>query len=357
MSQYDPIISVLLREARKQTVGKALEALIEKEINISPGIRTKAQDSQKHLRDFLSSERGRDSSFPRVLSIADKDFLGGSFARHTKIWPLDDIDIYIPLDGFGLVYFEQGVVTSNKVVTDNVLQSNPLLSMRWGDSHTISSDKLITEFAKVLRRHYPDATDVYPNGEAVSVRMTIGATEESDGLGYDIVPCFCLSPYTLGSDNFYLMPDGNNGWLKTNPRLDTERTESLHKSNNKTFRKVVKLIKYWNSQLQEPFGSYYIELAVGNAYSQHASAVSSLSFGLALGFYGLLQAVKSGDLFSQVPGALPVKPGTDSVATRSRLADAQKVSKVAWDSEKADRIDEALTAWKSIFGDAFKKDE
>jgi len=41
-----------------------------------------------------------------LLSREDSDFLGGSFARHTKIWPLDDIDIFFPMDGGTLVYVQ-----------------------------------------------------------------------------------------------------------------------------------------------------------------------------------------------------------------------------------------------------------
>src|SRR5713101_4166860 len=85
-----------------------LESLLDRQINITKGIRQKASDSQQHLREFLASERKRDASFPRVLTSADSDFLGGSFARHTKTWPLDDIDVYIPLDGEYLSYLGWG---------------------------------------------------------------------------------------------------------------------------------------------------------------------------------------------------------------------------------------------------------
>ncbi|GAI47638.1 unnamed protein product, partial [marine sediment metagenome] len=86
--------------------------------------------------------------------------MGGSFARHTKIWPLDDVDIYFPLDGHGLWYYQGGSVAPYTVISDGILSHNPLLNFRWTEGEYISSRKLITEFAKVLERHYPSATKV-----------------------------------------------------------------------------------------------------------------------------------------------------------------------------------------------------
>jgi len=193
MNDFNGLLQLLL-EARARTVSGAFERFLDKEINIAKGIRGLASTSQNHLRDFLATERQRDVTFPRVLSIADRDFIGGSFARHTKNWPLDDIDVYLPLDGHGLFYLQNGFCLPYTVVSDGVLTANPLFNSRWMDGFYISSRKLINEFAAVLRRHYPKETQVRPNGEAVSIRMSHGATKSGDGLGYDVVPCFSLKP-------------------------------------------------------------------------------------------------------------------------------------------------------------------
>jgi hypothetical protein len=94
-----------LYRSQQQRIDALFEDLSTRQINIPLGIRSTAGRSQNHLRDFLAAESARDADFPRVLANADSDFLGGSFARHTKKWPLDDIDIYIPLDN-NLFYFQ-----------------------------------------------------------------------------------------------------------------------------------------------------------------------------------------------------------------------------------------------------------
>lgn len=63
----------LLMEAKVRTVSSAFKRFLDKEINISKGRRSLASTSQNHLRDFLATERNRDSTFPRVLSIADEE--------------------------------------------------------------------------------------------------------------------------------------------------------------------------------------------------------------------------------------------------------------------------------------------
>src|SRR5262245_52227652 len=144
----------ILREGRALTVDGAFEKFLDKEINISKAMRHKASTSQQHIRDFLADEHDRDPFFPRLLS--DADFLGGSFARHTKVWPLDDIDIYFSIDGHGLIYTKRGWVQPYTIVSDDVLDDNPLLldPRRWMKGNVISSRKLIDGFAEVLDRHY-----------------------------------------------------------------------------------------------------------------------------------------------------------------------------------------------------------
>ena len=201
-----------------QSISQSFEDLLTSAINIPEGIRILASASQQNLRKFLQDECSRDSAFPPVLRTADSDFLGGSFARHTKARPLDDIDIYLPLDGANLSYIMHGAALPYTVQTDGLLW-NPLLTPRWANGQLVSSTKLIEEFTVVLKRRFPQ-TKIKPGGQAVSVQMTHGQTSISQGLGYDVVPCFSLRPHLQGGRPFYLMPDGHGGWIRTNPRLD-----------------------------------------------------------------------------------------------------------------------------------------
>ncbi|MFA5143285.1 MAG: hypothetical protein WC522_03840 [Candidatus Omnitrophota bacterium] len=354
MSDYSKLFEAILKESKN--ANGAFGQLLDSSINIPEGIRSTASDSHNHLREFLEGEHKRDSTFPRVLSIKDDDFLGGSFARHTKIWPLDDIDIYFPLDGFNLSYLQNGYRLPYTVVSDGVLSNNPLLGSRWTIGIYISSSKLVTEFAAVLKRHYPD-TKVKPDGQSVAIRMTQGETSDEEGLGYDIVPCFSLQPDNKTESSFYLIPDGKDNWTRTNPRIDTEIAEKLHVANNKTYRKVVKIVKYWNKEkFRSILPSYYIELAIAKGYIQknkEGENINSLSYGVAVGFWALNEAIKQGGQDSFLPLAPKVYPGQLDEGHKLIIGAAHSVSLQAWDAEKAGNQDQAISHWKRIFGDTF----
>jgi len=353
-------ISTLLHqfiEANARKVPNAFEQFLDKEINIGKGMRSLASTSQNALREFLATEHSRDSSFPRVLSLVDSDFLGGSFARHTKIWPLDDIDVYLPLDGCDLFYLRYGQRLPYTVLSDGVLTGNPLLLQRWMEGIYISPRKIINEFAAALRRHYPKETAVYPDGEAVAVRMSQGSSGSGDGLGYDVVPCFSLKPDDTNELAFYLIPDGSNGWIHTNPKVDTMIADTLHRNNDETYRKVVKLLKYWNAtKLSGAIASYYIELAVAKVYREKnskAERVTPLSFGVALGLWALGEALKKGTQLPWITGAPVVESGAIDAFGRIMLQSAVSESHLAWDLERAGKSFEAVQAWKKVFGSSF----
>ncbi len=150
--QYRTLQAMILKEAAARTVSGAFTRFLDQEINIGRGTRSIASDSQNHLREFLADEAGRDTGFPRILANSDSDFLGGSFARHSKIWPLDDIDVYFPIDGAGLVYSKNGSRLPYTVLSDDTTSWNPLLMTadRWMEGFYLSSRKLMDGFPAAL---------------------------------------------------------------------------------------------------------------------------------------------------------------------------------------------------------------
>ena len=345
----------LLRFRTDKGVSQSFEDMLTAFINIPERMRTLASASQQNLRKFLQDECERDPAFPPVLATADKDFLGGSFARHTKNRPLDDIDIYLPLDGANLFYYEHGAITPYTVLTDG-LAFNPLLTPRWANGSYVSSAKLVEEFAGALKRRFPQ-TKVKPNGHAISIRMTHGETPTQDGLGYDVVPCFSLKPQRQDDRHFYLMPNGQGGWMRTNPRVDSGVADVLQENHNKLFRKVVKLLKYWNTeQLNGAISSYFIELAIARVYWDKAvksEAVTTLSYGMALAFWALQQAVTQGVQSSWVANAPAVYPGSLLASHLILLKSASSLACAAWEDEGAGKVVSAAAKWKRIFGNKF----
>lgn len=345
----------VLLEHRTRSASACFEELLTSAINLPDGIRAIASVSHQNLRDFLRKECERDSTFPPVLK--DADFLGGSFARHTKVRPLDDIDIYVPLDGANLFYYEAGSLQPYTLLSDG-LQWNPLLTPRWANGPWVSSSKVVKEFTSVLQRKFSQ-TKIKPDGQAVSVQMTYGETSVGNGLGFDVVPCFSLAPQRQEDRRLYLIPDGKCGWMKTNPLTDASIADLLQESHNKNFRKIVKIIKYWNGEhLGGKLNSYFIELAVARQLWDKAvrsQPVDTLSFGVALGFWAVQQATLKGAQDSWITGAPKVYSGLLLAGDLLRLKAATDDACAAWEDEKAGRMPSAVAKWKRVLGDKFPK--
>lgn len=348
----------LLSKMASTSVDAAFQKFITKEIVIAQGYRTEASNSHNALREFLREENQNNHTFPVLLKEKDADFLGGSFGRETKIHPLDDIDIYFPLDGHALTYSESGIAVSHKVVSDGKITLNPLLTPRWQDGQYISPKKLVAGFAEVLKRRYT-RTEIKPNGASVSVYTTIAATGDSDGLCYDVVPCFYMKhPHGLEAE-FYVMPDGDGGWMRTNPRIDDEIASKLQRENNETYKKVVRLLKYWNKTMfTSALASYYIELSVAKRYrlkNLMGHSVNKISEGLTTAFASLHESVMAGDIPALIDKAPAIKRGDKITAKHLEyLGNVKTVSNSALSYENAGDSTRALDSWKAIFGDSFE---
>ena len=328
--------------------------LLDREVNISTAIRSEASTSQNHIRDRLNTENSRDSSFPRILSVNDTDFIGGSFARHTKIKPLDDIDIFFPIDGEGLNFTQNNIRYS--VVGDNILLTNPILGSRWIDPGTgnISSKKLISEFCVVLKKWYPNSI-VKRNEQAVTVRLKSVAVESADdpGLGFDIVPCFLVKTNKTNEHDFYVIPDGKDGWIRTNPRVDKNINETLHDYHKKHFRPIVKLVKFWNvAYFGGKINSYFIELSIMRTLIQRGTPLNSIQEGLSEAFRGLGNAL----LLKENPSpwielAPEVSPGQLTDIERFTAYSVSLGAEQAYNHLKKCELEAADKKWKEIFKD------
>jgi hypothetical protein len=77
-----------------------LQEFLDKEINLAQGNISQGSTSHTYIRNLLTNRRNSDANFPWLI---EGDFLSGSYARGTKLYPLDDIDVMIVLDGTGLI--------------------------------------------------------------------------------------------------------------------------------------------------------------------------------------------------------------------------------------------------------------
>ena len=211
--------------------------------------REKASVSHNYIRQVLTNQNARYPSFPRI----QRDFLIGSAVRWTKISPLDDIDVFMVIDGSGLCYIQNGQIVPSTIEGSGKLP-NPLYDLLDPDN-LLNSVKVLNKFRDALKVTYPDSK-VSRDGQAVTVYLS------SPGFTIDIVPAFYIQPLLEDSPR-YCIPMGHNirDWKSTNPDLDKKSVHDANKVHNGIASHIVLLFKYWNCyKNRNRLSSYHVEV-------------------------------------------------------------------------------------------------
>lgn len=238
-----------------KTVNGAFDKFMKNSVNLTPTSSQGARASRDWLVDRIIKLQHTVSGFP--LLAVEHNMYFGSFARKTKIRPLDDVDLIICLDAQHSVYIE-GSSHIELVCKDN----SELERYCNAGTKRIDSIKILNKVKSSLNEieQYKN-TDIRRNQEAVRLELS------SYKWNFDIVPCFLTTVDYLGK-SFYLIPDGNGNWKKTDPRVDKDRiarVNKLHKTG--ILRKVIRLVKYWTKHKQLSFlSSYLIECIILEYY-------------------------------------------------------------------------------------------
>jgi hypothetical protein len=161
----------------------------------------------------------------RTKFVVDRDFLTGSYDRHTKTKPLKDVDIF-----FALGEKEKA----------------------WRDK---PPSALLDAFGGALADKYGKAA-VDPGRRCATVEFEKNTTiEEGKVLSIDAVPAFELS-------DCYEIPDRHLGtWIKTDPELHAEESTAKNKVLDGKWVPLVKMLKRWNRSAGNPIKpSFLIEV-------------------------------------------------------------------------------------------------
>lgn len=244
------------------TIHTSLENLLDNHLTLSAPQITQGSKSHTYIRELLANKSTQDSTFPRLI---DGDFLSGSYARGTKIYPLDDIDVMMVIDGTGLFAIREGQIL-NAEVRGSRKPDNPVIQ-HLGWNQWLSSRTVVELFHGALQQSHPNST-IKDSGQAVNVTL-------SNGMGIDIVPSFHIVP-SDGSQDFYYIPMGreSDGWLVTNPKLDAEIAKNFDEKFNGMFTGVVRLIKHWNQHFNAGLlQSYHLETMAWYAFANYQGII------------------------------------------------------------------------------------
>lgn len=174
-----------------------------REVEPTPAQKEDAQRTQNNLRDKLRTKILGE----RIVGC----YLSGSYARHTAIFPLDDVDVIVLID-----------------------------PTKW----KIGFFSELPEPAAVLQTFEGAVRYRYPDSQVRMQRRSIGL--KLYRMDLDIVPAV---PESRESDRIRIPDTVSNSWIVSAPKVHADAATAVNKARDKQFIPLVKLLKRWNSQL------------------------------------------------------------------------------------------------------------
>ncbi|MCA0754882.1 nucleotidyltransferase [Paenibacillus sp. N4] len=325
------------------TVNTAFSEFMRDTVNLDSRVTSNARSSRDWLIGQINNF-GLKEGFPSLYS--DIDFHFGSFARRTKIRELDDIDLIIGLNAQGCTYTQNIWGTVEITVPDT---ASELITLCHDNTKKLNSRKVINKFVSELKTIYQyKSSDIKRNQEAATLEL------QTYTWTFDIVPSFMTNPESDGR-SFYLIPDGNGHWKKTDPRIDRENISAINQKHNGKILNVIRLIKYWNKRATMPtIGSYLLECILINYYNSK-SEVSDYIDLEARGFFEYISSA----IYNNVNDPKNIQGNINKLTFEEK----QKISirsltdfnnaKEALTFENAGDYKSAINKWRGIFGSNF----
>ena len=232
------------------TVNSAFTEFLRDTVNLDNSQTQIARKSRDNLLSNIRLFSGENDFF---TINGDRSLFFGSFARHTKLRPLDDIDIMICISGSD---DRQYLNAGNGTYYMGANQTDIASGLNIYGTNCLNSTRVINRFiSKLSELNDYSKAEIHKNHEAATLKL------KTYDWTFDIVPCF----YCVG--DFYLIPDGNGNWKKTDPRIDNDRTTSINQSQNGNLLSLIRLVKYWNKRNNTiTISSYLLECMILNRY-------------------------------------------------------------------------------------------
>jgi hypothetical protein len=264
----------------------------------------KASAAQQELRQRLGD----------YLSIQES-FLTGSYARHTKVHPLNDIDVMIVRNSSRV-----GLTASGGVLPSQALDE-------------------VSQAAK----------SAFGNGVAIkkqsrSVNLSFAGLD----FGFDVIPAWLRQP-----DGYWIPDVDKVGWIPTDPHSHAKIMTDANESSGGRLKPVIKMVKHWSRKNLDLFCSFHLELICEWALRQ--SRVDNFQIGVASVLVRLPQVVGV-EVLDPVYGLNRVdKPlsSEDFQRLHNRASNDAENARMAIQLEMGGGHAEAIEKWRYIFLSGF----
>lgn len=325
------------------TVNAAFAKFLRDSVNLAPADSRGARQSRDWLRGKLNGFDGSHDDFPLAYKDMHIDF--GSFARRTKIRPLDDVDLIHCINGEGATYLDDG-----SRVTITAADNTRLAGFRHTDSKLLSSIRVLNKFKKHLDEvpQY-SAAKTHRNQQAIALELT------SYDWSFDIVPGFFTSP-ELDGRTYYMIPDGKGHWMKTDPRKDKERVTTINQHHSGRVLDVLRTLRYWNRKPTMPsVTSYAFENLILDYYADQNTATSEY---VDIEVAKVLDHIRTA-IYSAIPDPKGIQGDLNTLTLEEMYAVAVRASLDAVKAAEAKKLEgeghqkASIKKWGEVFGTEF----
>lgn len=326
------------------TVNNAFLEFMKDIVNLDSEIVSSAIESRDNLLDNIDEFDDKDGFF-NLHKPFNVHF--GSFARKTKCRELDDIDIMIGISADGATY-NANDSWDNMKITASSTNSAQKECMR--EDGTLNSTQVTNKFKKKLEnvREY-SRSEIRRSGEAVILNL------KSKDWSFDIVPCFHTNEESDGR-SYYLIPNGNGNWKKTDPLKDKEHVTSTNKEKDGRVLELIRLCKKWNKvKNAKTLPSYLLETMI----IHHCDEEDELSQWIDIRFKNALYYIANHITSSvydikEIQGDINTVDLLDRYALKNKAnADYEKACEaIKYETEDKDH-EKSINKWREILGGDF----
>jgi len=285
----------------------------KKNLELNEKEQDNAAARNKEVRDFLGTK----------FNI-DRDFLTGSYKRHTKTKPLKDVDIFFQLAASHLDYRKK------------------------------PPSSILDDFHRVLSKEFGDKA---VRKQARSINIDFGIVADvDDNTDYRVLSVDAVPAFAVGKN--YEIPDTSSGkWILTNPEIHAEKATAAHKEYSNEWKGLVRMAKYWNNNKKHG------TRPVKPSFLIEVMALQILHGGWQGRFEYEFQSLFS-TMADRISNSWPDPAGLgpavnnemDEAAkqrARELLQAASKQTGIAIDHARRGRNGEALQVWRDLFGPKF----
>lgn len=329
------------------TVGGAFQSFRDGCVDLLPMHSRRARSSRNWLSMQLIALNKKDRNFPK---LNNQTLHFGSFARKTKIHPLDDIDMMLLLVGTGTRLYRHQESSLDDYWLEIESPFAPLA--KFPDSHGfVNSTKILNAIrSKISAISLYEKAEIKRTGEAVTLNL------KSYPWIFDIVPAVPIVD-EINRVLYYAIPNGRGDWKLTDPRIDQRIVTNINLRHKLKYLPTVRLLKYWNRRVHKPrLSSYYFETLAHHVFN---SANIILDFPSAIKTF-----FNEAPAYINFPCPDPKQLGYDldsDVSTETKqkvIAAMDKANNDAWNAlyyESRGDDKRAIEMWGQVFGSEFPK--